>query len=192
MIYLIDNYDSFTYNLYQLIGQITEEPITVLKNDQLTPLALAAKHPDKLVLSPGPGRPENAGYLLAYLEHFVGKIPILGVCLGHQAIGIAYGGHVGHSPELMHGKASLIKVDQTDPLFEHCPPTFAGARYHSLVLDRPLPKSLQVLAETKNGTIMAISDPKQQVYGVQFHPESILTDPKVGRQLLKNFLAINE
>lgn len=190
MIYLIDNYDSFTYNLYQLMGQHTDEPITVLKNDQLTPQALQARHPSKLVLSPGPGQPEDAGYLLPYLKYFIGRLPILGVCLGHQAIGMAYGGQIQRSPELMHGKASLIKTVQDTPLFAHCPTTFLGARYHSLILKRPLPKPLQVLAETKAGTIMAIADPAQQVYGVQFHPESILTPPKIGGQILQNFLQL--
>ncbi|MFD1670686.1 anthranilate synthase component II [Agrilactobacillus yilanensis] len=190
MLYLIDNYDSFTYNLYQLVGTLTDEPVTVVKNDTLSVAQLLAKHPSKLLLSPGPGRPENAGYLMAYLKAFVGKVPILGVCLGHQAIGAYYGVPVVHSPQLMHGKASNIHIVQSTPLFKNCPQTFTGARYHSLVLQNTLPENLKVTATTDTGTIMGIADPDKAVYGVQFHPESILTDPTVGTQLLQNFLKI--
>lgn len=190
MLYLIDNYDSFTYNLYQLIGTLSDDPISVVKNDALSAEQLAAKHPTGLILSPGPGRPENAGNLLAILNAFRGRIPILGVCLGHQAIGEVYGAEVIHAPKLMHGKPSQMTQQGQNAMFAHCPQTFEAARYHSLVIDpETLPQDLQVTATADDGTIQAVADDTNKVYGVQFHPESIMTDPQVGEQIIKNFLA---
>lgn len=191
MLYLIDNYDSFTYNLYQLIGQLTDEPIKVIKNDELTVEQLEQLHPTKLVLSPGPGRPEDANNMPAILQAFLGKIPILGVCLGHQAIGEAYGAKVVHAPQLMHGKPSLMTQIGSDNLFQNCPQSFEAARYHSLVLDPDtIPDDLTVTMTAEDGTIQAIADEKNLVYGVQFHPESIMTEPEVGRRIISNFLQI--
>jgi anthranilate synthase/aminodeoxychorismate synthase-like glutamine amidotransferase len=191
MHYLIDNYDSFTYNLYQLIGSLTDEPITVLKNDAITSAELTTRSPESLILSPGPGRPEAAGQMPAIVRDFIGKVPILGVCLGHQAIGQAYGAKVVHADHLMHGKPSTIKVTSLTGLFKDCPQTFEGARYHSLVIDpTTIPSNLSVIAKTETDEIMAVADDVNHVYGVQFHPESIMTDPQVGRQLILNFLEI--
>ncbi|KRM77587.1 anthranilate synthase component II [Secundilactobacillus collinoides] len=190
MLYLIDNYDSFTYNLYQLIGTLTEEPITVVKNDQITAEELAAKQPSGLILSPGPGRPEDAGNMNSILEAFIGKVPVLGVCLGHQAIGEVYGAKVVHAPKLMHGKPSLMTQQGNDSMFAGCPQQFECARYHSLVIDpATLPDELRVTATADDGTIQAIADDDNQVYGVQFHPESIMTELAVGQQIIKNYLA---
>jgi len=189
MIYLIDNYDSFTYNLYQLVGTLTAEPITVIKNDALTPAELIARHPSKLIFSPGPGRPEQAGAMMAQLHALIGRVPILGVCLGHQALALAYGGQVGPALELMHGRPSSITVNQAGRLFAGCPSTFTGARYHSLAITQ-CPAALQVTATADDGTIMAVADEARAVYGVQFHPESIMTEPTVGAQIIRNFLSI--
>ena len=190
MIYLIDNYDSFTYNLYQLIGTISDEPITVVKNDELTIEQLEAFHPSALVFSPGPGRPEDAGNMMELLEHFIGKVPILGVCLGEQAIGEAYGAKVIHAPVLMHGRPSEVELTAPSKIFTACPETFAAARYHSLIVDpTTVPNNLSVTATTEDGEIMAISDEAKKVFGVQFHPESIMTDASVGKQIVENFLA---
>lgn len=189
MLYLIDNYDSFTYNLYQLIGTLSTQPVKVLKNDQVTADELAARNPDGIILSPGPGQPQDAGNTLAILKHFLGQIPILGVCLGHQAIGEAYGARIIHAPELMHGKTDTISQHTASELFAACPLRFTAARYHSLVIDpATLPSQLKVTATATDGTIQAVEDPEQKVYGVQFHPESIMTDQKVGQQIIKNYL----
>ncbi|MFD1125168.1 anthranilate synthase component II [Lentilactobacillus raoultii] len=191
MHYLIDNYDSFTYNLYQLIGQISKEPIQVVKNDAITVNELIHRQPESLIFSPGPGRPENAGRMPEILSAFLGKVPILGVCLGHQAIAEAYGADVIHAPKLMHGKPSKITVTTTSPLFDDCPKKFEAARYHSLIVDsQTIPAALTVTAETADHEIMAIADETKAVYGVQFHPESIMTDPAVGAQIIRNFLTI--
>ncbi|MTV83178.1 anthranilate synthase component II [Secundilactobacillus folii] len=190
MLYLIDNYDSFTYNLYQLIGTLSEEPITVVKNDAFTARELVAKHPTGIILSPGPGRPENAGNLLDILTTFRGQVPILGVCLGHQAIGEVYGAKVIHAPKLMHGKPSIMTLQGHSKMFANCPTTFEAARYHSLVIDpATIPQQLTVTATASDGTIQAVADEANMVYGVQFHPESIMTDPQVGAQIIKNYLA---
>ncbi|AKP68006.1 anthranilate synthase component II [Companilactobacillus ginsenosidimutans] len=191
MIYLIDNYDSFTYNLYQLIGTLSDEPITVVKNDQISVEELEALKPSGLVFSPGPGRPEDAGNMMELLTYFAGKVPILGVCLGHQAIGELYGAKVVHAPVLMHGRPSEVTVSAPTQLFNNCPDNFEAARYHSLIVDpETVPDNLAVTAKTADGEIMALSDDKNKIYGVQFHPESIMTDTSVGKQIVKNFLAI--
>lgn len=192
MLYLVDNYDSFTYNLYQLIGELSSDPIRVVKNDQLTASELAAQHPDRIVLSPGPGKPNQSGSMMTILDHFIGQVPILGVCLGHQGIGEAFGAKIVHAPHLMHGRADLIWQTQPSRLLRGCPPKFMAARYHSLVIDpQTIPSQLKVIAKAADGTIQAVEDDSQRVYGVQFHPESIMTDPKSGQQIIKNFLAIS-
>ncbi|WP_125587675.1 anthranilate synthase component II [Companilactobacillus jidongensis] len=190
MIYLIDNYDSFTYNLYQLVGELTDEPIIVIKNDELTVEELAFRNPSKLIFSPGPGRPEDAGHMLDQLKYFIGRVPILGVCLGHQAIAEVYGGKVVHAPVLMHGKSSNIQLVHGGKIFEGCPHSFTGARYHSLIVT-DLPDKLNITAQTSNHEIMAIADEDNKVYGVQFHPESIMTDKEIGQQIIKNFIKLN-
>lgn len=190
MIYLIDNYDSFTYNLYQLVGTLTEESIVVVKNDALTVEDLRKRQPNKLIFSPGPGRPEDAGNMIDQLSYFIGRVPILGVCLGYQAIAEVYGGSVVHAATLMHGKSSKIHVvNGGGSLFAHCPNTFQGARYHSLVVQKAI-QGLSTTAETEDQTIMALADEDKRVYGVQFHPESILTDGQAGQQIIRNFLDI--
>ena len=189
MIYLIDNYDSFTYNLYQLMGTLTDQPITVVHNDDLTAEALVAKNPAGVVFSPGPGRPEAAGNMPAMIAALRGRVPILGVCLGEQAIGQAYGGEVVPAKTLMHGKESLITVTADSDLFADCPHQFTGARYHSLVV-KAAPAGLTLSAVADDGSVMALEDDGNHVYSVQFHPESIMTDPEVGKQLLINFLEV--
>ncbi|MQS52560.1 anthranilate synthase component II [Companilactobacillus mishanensis] len=190
MIYIVDNYDSFTYNLYQLIGTLTDEPITVIKNDEMNAEELAALNPTGLVFSPGPGRPEDAGEMISEIKYFLGKVPILGVCLGHQAIAEIYGADVIHAPVLMHGRPSEVSLTEKSSLFDNCPNEFEAARYHSLVVDpKSMPNNLKVTAETSDGEIMAVGDEEKLVYGVQFHPESIMTDPAVGKQIVENYLA---
>ncbi|ANK63799.1 anthranilate synthase component 2 [Loigolactobacillus backii] len=193
MLLIIDNYDSFTYNLYQLVGQMTQEEVRVVKNDQLTTTQIADLNPSGIILSPGPGRPEDAGVTLAVVEKFAGKIPLFGVCLGHQAICVAYGGQVVAAAQLMHGKPSEIMVQQASTLFNACPTKFQAARYHSLIAAQAnFPTNLQITAKTAKGEIMALADEEHQVYGVQFHPESIMTDETVGHQIVRNFLAVCE
>ena len=174
MIVMIDNYDSFTYNLVQYFGQLGEE-VRVFRNDQIDLAGLEASRPSRLVISPGPCSPTEAGISLAAIRHFAGKIPILGVCLGHQAIGAAFGGNVIRAPRLMHGKTSLIYHDGKD-LFYGLPSPFEATRYHSLIVEREsLPETLAVSAQTAVGEIMGLRHRDLAVYGVQFHPESILT-----------------
>lgn len=190
MIYLIDNYDSFTYNLYQLVGVLSSEPVKVIKNDEMTAQELAKAHPSALIFSPGPGNPSEAGNTLAIMQYFLGKVPILGICLGHQAIGQTYGAQIVHAPHLMHGKPDKINQQKPNELLAKCPNTFTAARYHSLVIDpQSIPESLHLIATAADGTVQAIEDTEKQVYGVQFHPESIMTDATVGQQIIKNFLA---
>ena len=190
MILLIDNYDSFSYNLYQVVGSL-DPSIQVIRNDDKTVAEIEAMAPDAIILSPGPGRPKDAGVIEDVVKSFSGKIPILGICLGHQAIGEAFGARITYAKRLMHGKASAVTVDQDSPLFASCPEVIQAGRYHSLAVDRStLPDNLKVIAETDDGEVMAIADEAKQIYGIQFHPESILT-PK-GKQILKNFLAIAE
>lgn len=190
MILLIDNYDSFSYNLYQVVGSL-DPSIEVIRNDDKTVAEIEAMAPDAIILSPGPGRPKDAGVIEDVVRELGGKIPILGICLGHQAIGEAFGATVTYAAKLMHGKASAVTLDQASPLFADCPKVIQAGRYHSLAVDRStLPDNLKVIAETDDGEVMAIADEAKKIYGIQFHPESILT-PK-GKQILKNFLAIAE
>ena len=186
MILLIDNYDSFTYNLAQFLGQLGEK-LEVRRNDQISLDEIAAKKPQRIVISPGPGEPQNAGICIDVIREFSGKIPILGVCLGHQAIGYAFGGKVVRAPALMHGKTSRIHHD-SKTIFRKLPQDFVATRYHSLIVQKKgLPRELQISAET-DGLIMGLRHRKLPLEGVQFHPESVLTE--VGMQLLRNFLAL--
>jgi anthranilate synthase/aminodeoxychorismate synthase-like glutamine amidotransferase len=185
MLVMIDNYDSFTYNLVQYFGQLGEE-VRVFRNDQIDLEGLEQAQPNRLVISPGPCSPNEAGISLAAIRHFAGRLPILGVCLGHQAIGAAFGGKVIRAPRLMHGKTSLIYHDGKD-LFHGVPSPFEATRYHSLIVEREsLPDCLKVTAQTAVGEIMGLRHQTLAVFGVQFHPESILTNE--GLNLLRNFL----
>jgi anthranilate synthase component 2 len=188
MILLIDNYDSFSYNLFQLVGEL-DSSIRVIRNDELTISQIEALHPDYLILSPGPGRPEDAGVTLEVAATLSQKIPTLGVCLGHQAICAAYGATVTYADKLMHGKQSIANLAKDCPLFRHLPEKIPVARYHSLAADpKTIPDCLQVIAQTDTGEIMGVSHKEYPIYGLQFHPESILTPD--GRQILKNFLTL--
>ena len=188
MILLIDNYDSFSYNLYQLIGAINPE-IKVIRNDELTAEEIEALKPEAIILSPGPGRPQNAGCCIEVVQKLGGKIPILGVCLGHQVICEAYGGVVSYAKQLMHGKQSVTKLDTKTPLFVGLPEETTVARYHSLAAqEETFPECLQVTARTSDGEIMALQHKTKAVYGVQFNPESILTP--LGKKMLENFLQL--
>jgi anthranilate synthase/aminodeoxychorismate synthase-like glutamine amidotransferase len=187
MILIIDNYDSFTYNLYQYIGEISPNLI-VYRNDQISIEEIEKLNPERIIISPGPCTPREAGISIDVIKHFAGKIPILGVCLGHQAIGSAFGGRIIRSPEIMHGKTSLIYHDGKT-IFKGLANPFEATRYHSLIIEKEsLPDCLTVTAWTSNGIIMGIRHKKFMIEGVQFHPESILT--KVGKDLLKNFLEL--
>lgn len=190
MILLIDNYDSFSYNLYQLIGSINPD-IRVVRNDAMTPEEMLALHPAALVISPGPGRPEDAGVCIDAIRALGGKMPILGVCLGHQAICAAYGATVSYAKELMHGKQSSTKLDTNCPLFADLPETIPVARYHSLAaVEKTIPVCLQVVARTQDGEVMAVKHRDFDTYGLQFHPESILTPN--GPVILQNFLGMTK
>ncbi len=186
MILLIDNYDSFSYNLYQMIGQLEPE-IRVVRNDELTVEEIRDLHPDGIILSPGPGKPEDAGVTVEAARVLGGEIPILGVCLGHQAICTAYGATVTYARELMHGKQSETEFDRGCRLFDGCPEKAPVARYHSLAaVEETLPECLKVTARTVDGEIMAVQHVEYPVYGLQFHPESIMTPD--GKKMLKNFV----
>ena len=186
MILLIDNYDSFSYNLYQLVGSLDPD-IRVVRNDAVTVADIRRLHPSRLILSPGPGRPADAGVCEEAVRALAGELPILGVCLGHQAICEAFGGVVSYAKELMHGKPSQVKLDLDCPLFRGLPATIQAARYHSLAaVEDTLPDCLAVTARTDDGEVMAVQYKGRPVYGLQFHPESILTP--MGGQILKNFL----
>lgn len=188
MILLIDNYDSFSYNLYQLIGSIDPD-IRVVRNDELTSEQIEALSPACIVISPGPGRPEDAGVCIDVIRSLGGRIPILGVCLGHQAICAAYGATVSYAKELMHGKQSQIKLDMSCPLFADCPEMIPVARYHSLAaVEETIPQCLAVVARTTDGEVMAVKHRDADTYGLQFHPESILTPN--GVTILEHFLMI--
>ena len=181
---VIDNYDSFTYNLVQYLGELGAE-VTVFRNDQVTLAELEALHPSHIVISPGPGTPEDGGISNEVIRRFAPLTPILGVCLGHQCIGHVFGGKVGRAPRLMHGKTSLI-YHTGQGIFNGIPSPFEATRYHSLIVQEPLPPELEMLAFTSEGEIMALRHRRYPTVGVQFHPESILTQH--GRQLLRNFL----
>lgn len=185
---LIDNYDSFSYNLYQMLGALGAE-LTVLRNDAKTPGEIEAMHPDGIILSPGPGRPEDAGCCVAVVRTLGEKLPILGVCLGHQAICTAYGGVVTYAGRMMHGKASMAEVNTDTPLFRGMKKEIQVARYHSLAAqEEMMPECLEITAKTAEGEIMAVQHREYPVFGVQFHPESILTPG--GSRILNNFLEV--
>jgi anthranilate synthase/aminodeoxychorismate synthase-like glutamine amidotransferase len=185
MILVIDNYDSFTFNLVQYLGELGQG-LKVFRNDAVTVSEIASLAPSFIVISPGPGRPENSGVIIQVIQAFAGKIPILGVCLGHQAIGAAFGGKIVPAREIMHGKTSSIFHDGRT-IFEGLPNPFRATRYHSLMVDREnLPECLEISAWTDDGIIMGLRHRELMVEGVQFHPESILTD--VGMRLLSNFV----
>ncbi|MGH9342086.1 MAG: anthranilate synthase component II [Acidobacteriota bacterium] len=182
---VLDNYDSFTYNLVQYLGELKAD-VTVHRNDQITLEQIHELNPDRIVISPGPGIPRNAGISIDLIREFAGKVPLLGVCLGHQAIGEAFGGRVIRAPELKHGKTSMIH-HQGDSIFSGLPAPFEATRYHSLIVEREtLPESLIVNAYTEDNLIMGLRHCQYDIFGVQFHPESVLTRP--GKQLLENFL----
>lgn len=189
MILLIDNYDSFTYNLYQFLSELGAD-VVVRRNDEITLEEIDAmgSQLDGVVVSPGPCTPREAGISIGVIEHMTGKVPVLGVCLGHQSIGDAFGGDVIRAPQLMHGKTSMIRHNGAG-IFRGLPDPFIATRYHSLIVERStLPEELVVTAETEDGIIMGLQHRDFPVYGVQFHPESILTP--AGKQLLGNFLEI--
>jgi anthranilate synthase/aminodeoxychorismate synthase-like glutamine amidotransferase len=186
MILLIDNYDSFTYNLYQFLGELGSR-VEVVRNDAATVAELELMRPDGVVVSPGPGAPDSAGVSLAAIEAFAGKVPVLGVCLGHQCIGQLYGGKIVRAPELRHGKTSEI-YHTGKGVFTGLPSPFVATRYHSLIVDAAMcPRELEVTAWTGDGLIMGLRHKRLPVEGVQFHPESMLTQS--GKALLSNFLA---
>ncbi len=186
MILLIDNYDSFSYNLFQLIGEI-ESDIKVIRNDEMTVTEIREINPNHIILSPGPGRPEDAGIIIEVVKTLGKDISILGVCLGHQAICMAFGATVTYAKELMHGKQSYVKFDTDCPLFKGCPEVAPVARYHSLAAAAyTIPNELKITALTTDGEVMAVSHKEYNIYGVQFHPESIMTPN--GKQMLYNFI----
>jgi anthranilate synthase/aminodeoxychorismate synthase-like glutamine amidotransferase len=186
MIAVIDNYDSFTYNLVQYLGELGAD-VQVFRNDQITLDELANLSPSHLVISPGPGDPNDGGISNETIRCFADKVPILGVCLGHQCMGAVFGGVVKRAPKLMHGKTSQIYHDGQG-LFDGLPSPFEATRYHSLIVEEPLPDCLEVTAFTIDGEVMSLRHRSHPTFGVQFHPESILTQH--GKQLLKNFLAM--
>jgi para-aminobenzoate synthetase component 2 len=187
MILLLDNYDSFTYNLAQYLGQMGQR-LEVRRNDQISLDEIATLRPERIVISPGPCTPQEAGISIPLIQRFAGEIPILGVCLGHQAVGAAFGGRVIRAKKLMHGKTSEIKHDNRG-VFVNVPQPFTATRYHSLIVEREsLPRDLEISAETDDGVIMGLRHRKFRIEGVQFHPESVLTTS--GFDLLKNFLSI--
>ncbi len=188
MIVLIDNYDSFSYNLYQLVGALNPD-IRVVRNDELTVSEVRALRPSHLILSPGPGHPRDAGICVAAARELGGETKVLGVCLGHQAICEAFGATVSHAKELMHGRQSDVRVDTACPLFEGLAPVIRAGRYHSLAAVRDtLPDTLAVVAEADDGEVMAVRHVSLPIYGLQFHPESILTPD--GAKILANFLNV--
>jgi anthranilate synthase component 2 len=187
VIVLLDNYDSFTYNLYQFIGEINPD-IWVVRNDKITVGELEALPYTHLILSPGPGFPQSAGIMVEAIRKLYKKAPILGICLGHQAIGHAFGASVAHAPELVHGKASNVRL-YDDPLFSGLPRVITAARYHSLIVRKEtMPNELKLTAQTAKGELMGLRHRDHPVYGLQFHPESVLTPD--GKQILKNFLSL--
>ncbi|HVO57660.1 MAG TPA: aminodeoxychorismate/anthranilate synthase component II [Dongiaceae bacterium] len=187
MILLLDNYDSFTYNLAQYLGELGCA-VEVHRNDKISVEEIARRKPERIVISPGPCTPQEAGISVELVQRLTGKFPILGVCLGHQAIGAAFGGKIVRAPKLFHGKTSEIQHDGKG-VFRDLPKPFTATRYHSLIVDRKsLPRELAVTAETRDGIIMGVRHRKHKLEGVQFHPESVLT--QAGKQLLRNFLEL--
>jgi anthranilate synthase/aminodeoxychorismate synthase-like glutamine amidotransferase len=191
VVFILDNYDSFTYNLVQYFGELGAQ-VEVRRNDQITVAGVEVMQPERIVISPGPCTPQEAGISIDLIRHFAGKVPILGVCLGHQAIGAAFGGQVVRAPRLMHGKTSAVMHDSKS-IFRGLPAPMTATRYHSLIVEeKDLPAELEVSAWTtdKDGTrtIMGLRHKKFAVEGVQFHPESVLTD--AGKKLVENFLAV--
>ncbi len=187
MLLLIDNYDSFTYNLFQYLSELGEE-VRVVRNDRITPEEIGRMNPERIVISPGPSTPQNAGISNDVIRRFGAKMPILGVCLGHQCVGYSYGGTVSSAGEIMHGKTSLVYHNNTGVL-HGLPNPFPAIRYHSLaVMPEGLPDCLEITAWTEDNTIMGISHRQYPVEGVQFHPESFMTE--VGKDILKNFLEV--
>lgn len=188
MIVLIDNYDSFSYNVYQLIGSV-ESDIKVVRNDEYRVEEIAEMTPEALILSPGPGKPSDAGICIDAIKYFTGKIPILGICLGHQAICEAFGGRVSYAKELMHGKKKTIYTVGKSKLFDGLGDSFQAARYHSLAAVREkLPDILRITAESDDGEIMAVEHRKYPIFGVQFHPESVMTPE--GKVMIQNFINV--
>lgn len=188
MILLIDNYDSFSYNLYQLVGAIDPD-IRVIRNDEMTVAQIRDLAPRRVIISPGPGRPEDAGVIVETVRELGADIPILGVCLGHQAICAAFGAVITYAKRLMHGKQSMTLLDTTCPLFSGCPAAVKVARYHSLAADpATLPDCLAITASTDDGEVMAVRHKSRPIYGVQFHPESIMTPD--GKKMLENFIEL--
>ena len=186
MILLIDNYDSFSYNLYQLVGEICPD-IKVIRNDEMTVREIEKLSPDRIIISPGPGRPEDAGMIVEAAKTVCRKIPTLGVCLGHQAICQAYGAAITYAKKLMHGKQSEVRLIGESPLFKGFNGSLLAARYHSLAADAlTMPECLEITAIADDGEIMAIQHKEYPIYGVQFHPESIMTPD--GKIILKNFI----
>lgn len=190
MILLIDNYDSFSYNLYQYIGEI-EPDIKVVRNDEMTVDEIFGLAPERVIISPGPGRPEDAGIIVEAARKVGEKIPTLGVCLGHQAICAAFGAKITYAKQLMHGKQSEVQFDNSCRLFRGLPEKALVARYHSLAADdATLPECLKVTARTADGEVMAVQHKEYPIYGVQFHPESIMTPD--GKAMLRNFISAAE
>ncbi|MBR0141792.1 MAG: aminodeoxychorismate/anthranilate synthase component II [Ruminococcus sp.] len=186
MILLIDNYDSFSYNLFQLVGEITPD-IKVIRNDEMTVDEIKALNPEKIIISPGPGRPEDAGIIIKAAETVCREIPTLGVCLGHQAICSAYGAEITYAKKLMHGKQSVIKFTGDSPIFKGIDENAPVARYHSLAADpETIPDCFEVTAVADDGEIMAVQHREYKIFGVQFHPESIMTPD--GKKMLENFI----
>jgi anthranilate synthase component 2 len=183
---LLDNYDSFTYNLAQYLGELGHPPV-VRRNDQITLGEVESMAPERIVISPGPGRPEDAGISVDVIRRLGPRIPLFGVCLGHQAIGFAFGGDVGRAPVLMHGKVSKVQHDGRG-VFAGVSQPFVAGRYHSLVVNEPAPADLEVSARTEDGVVMGLRHRQWPVHGVQFHPESVLTGE--GRKILRNFLEL--
>jgi anthranilate synthase/aminodeoxychorismate synthase-like glutamine amidotransferase len=187
MVLLLDNYDSFTYNLAQYLGELGCD-VEVHRNDKISVEEIAKRKPERIVISPGPCTPQDAGICIDLIRSLAGKFPILGVCLGHQAIGAAFGGKVIRAPKIFHGKTSQIHHDGKT-IFRKLADPFTATRYHSLIVERKsLPRELQITAETDDGTIMGVRHRRHKLEGVQFHPESVLTQS--GKQLLKNFLSL--
>lgn len=186
MILLVDNYDSFSYNLYQLVGEIDPD-IKVIRNDEMDIGEIEKLNPSRIILSPGPGRPQDAGIIIPIVQQLGSRIPILGVCLGHQAICAAYGASITYAKQLMHGKQSDVRFDTECPLFHGCEGLSPVARYHSLAADaKTIPPELKITAVTTDGEVMAVQHQTDPVYGVQFHPESIMTPQ--GKQIIRNFI----